>query len=180
MSVARGLRFFLVCLLFLWGDRSAWPQTVPAAAVPAQAAPALPEFTGTLRPETLEAREAEIQARMQRLGQLSLPQDTMEALRTTLEQQLKLLSTLRETFSKRAVYLAQLERLPQRLDELHADRQALESQPPAAFQPWTKHCATSMRRNSIASRVRPKRWGNSRPLANYDSPTLPGSSSNWP
>ena len=90
-------------------------------------------IAGTVRPETVAARKATAQTRLEALAHLLLAQDEAEALRVTLEQQLKVLLALEAAFHKRAAYVAQLESLPQQLQKLNAERQVLASRAPRRF-----------------------------------------------
>lgn len=122
-----------VCLLLL-GSSAAWTQTPP----PAQTTLAL-DLEGPVRPDTMAARQAAIQARLEALAQQAdLPQADLDATRATLEQLLAVLTALEETWQQRAAYLTQLEGLPSRLQELARTRQTLEAQPPPDFSKVTE------------------------------------------
>jgi potassium efflux system protein len=126
----------LVCLWLRGGAGAV--QTALAASPATQSAAPVQALEKTVHPDTLAGQEADVQARLQALAQSDLPPEALEALRATLEQQLKVLTALRDTLGKRGNYLVQLERLPQRVDELHAERQTLEAQPPRSFSAVTE------------------------------------------
>jgi hypothetical protein len=119
---------------------------IPPPAVPT--APAPPGMEGPVRPETVGALEADVQARLRALEQTSLPKDVLDAVRAALEQQLKLLSALQDTFRKRASHVTQLDRLPPQVEEANAKRKALEAQLPPRFPEITEPLRKQLLDNS--------------------------------
>jgi small-conductance mechanosensitive channel len=91
------------------------------------------DLTGIVRPEAVAARKVAVQAQLEALAQSSLPKEELEAARADLERLLQVLTALEEAVQKRAAFVAQLEALPQRLQELTAARTALEGRPPGRF-----------------------------------------------
>lgn len=118
----------LCCLLLCLGVHTSAAQTPAAGALtPGDA------LEGPVRPETIAARKAAIQGRLESLAQEALPQEDAEAMRATLDQQLKTLTALETALQKRAAYVHQVEQLPQLVDELTTERQALVARPARRF-----------------------------------------------
>lgn len=118
----------VLVLSLLLGYGTAQAQKTPAAQ-PAQP----PALAGPVRPDTVTARKAAVQQQLEALGQSNVPKEDLEATRASLEQLLKVLTTLEDAFQKRATSAAQLEGLPQRLRELAEAQRSLETRPPQRF-----------------------------------------------
>lgn len=125
--------FLLVSICAMLQTSIAQVPAADPATPPAQSGATLPELQGLSNPEMVATRKAAVQARLEALGQSNLPHDVLTATRSTLEQQLKLLTALEETFRSREAYQSQLRDLPQRVEALQAERKALDAQPPQRF-----------------------------------------------
>lgn len=86
-----------------------------------------------VRPETLAARKAAIQAQLEQVGPGTVAADDVESLRVQLDQQLKVLLAMEAAWQKRAWYAAQLEHLPRHVQDLTVERQTLSSRPQRHF-----------------------------------------------
>jgi len=115
----------LLCLCLASGMPSA--QTSPPAVTPTQ------EAGGPIRLDTVAARRETLQKRLDTLEQLLLSPEEAEVVRSTLDQQVKMLTALETALQKRQNYLAQLESLPRQVNVLNAERLKLASQEPRRF-----------------------------------------------
>ncbi|GIX47320.1 MAG: hypothetical protein KatS3mg131_1531 [Candidatus Tectimicrobiota bacterium] len=114
----------LLCALAALVSSQGWAQAPPAPAPDAEAA---------LSPQRLAARRDALQAQLEALAKSSLPKEEVEATRALLEQQLGVLAAIAEALQRRDAFQAQLAALPQRLQELAAQRKRLEAQAPRTF-----------------------------------------------
>lgn len=140
----RGFAVYIMLAGLLWLGGSVVPAqttapagqgTAPAGQAPAAQGPApvAQHVEGLVRPETVALRKTAAQTRLEALERLLLSPEEAEALRTTLEQQIKILTALEAAFQKRAGYAAQLVSLPRQVEKLNAERRALASRPPRRF-----------------------------------------------
>jgi potassium efflux system protein len=123
---------YLLSLCLLLSAALARAQTVSPTGSNRPSGTPLP-LEGPVRPDTVAARKAAVQARLEALDHANLSKDDLEAIRAALEQQLKVLTALEDTFRKRETYTAQLESLPQHLDQVLAERKEIEARPPRQF-----------------------------------------------
>jgi small-conductance mechanosensitive channel len=95
-----------------------------------------------VRPDTIAARKAAIQTQIEALAhtdaRTEMAKDERDKARLRFEQMLQLFTDLEAAWQQRTTYLTQLEKLPQRLKEVEAERQALENRPPPAFDQLTE------------------------------------------
>jgi hypothetical protein len=141
MALPRSVVPLLMWGLLLLGYSQGWTQPPPLASSPP---PAL-DLGDLVQPNTLAARKAAVQARLASLGQQEAQKAESETTRVMLEQILKVLYALEETWQQHTAYRDQVERLPQRLQELAEERRALEAQPPPRFPALPRSYATNMR-----------------------------------
>ena len=123
------LYLLIVCLWWPGYSTLAWAQAPPAT----QSAPALSDLGSPVQPDTIAARKEAVQARLEELAKSNLPAADLEATRALLTQILQVLTTLEETWQRRAAFLEHLEGLPQRMQELAETRRKLEAQLPRRF-----------------------------------------------
>jgi small-conductance mechanosensitive channel len=128
MVCCRRMAFsLLVCLLL--GASVAWPQATPPAEP--TAAPKAPE--SPLPSDPIAVRKAAMQAQLEALAQLGLAKEELEKARAPFEQMLQMFTALEEAIQRRDSYKTQLEGQPQRLRQLQAEHQRLETRPPSRF-----------------------------------------------
>ena len=117
----------VLCLLLHAGIT--WSQPPPSAQPQAVRA----AQQGALQPETIAARKASVQAQLDALARTNLAPEELAKARAPFEQMLQMLTSLEGVWHQRTTYTTQLENLPQRLQELEAERTKLESRRPGRF-----------------------------------------------
>jgi len=110
-----------------------------------------------VQPNTLAARKAAVQARLASLGQQEAQKAEIETTRAMLEQILQVLHALEETWQQHAAYRDQVERLPQRLQELVEERRTIEAQPPPRFPSITEELRNQYEARLQAIRMKLRR-----------------------
>lgn len=129
--VSRQSVLYLLIVSLWWPGYSTvvWAQAPPAP----PSAPTLSDLGSPVQPDTIAARKEAVQARLEELAKSNLPAADLEATRALLSQILQVLTTLEETWQRRAAFLEQIDGLPQRLQELAETRRKLEAQLPRRF-----------------------------------------------
>jgi small-conductance mechanosensitive channel len=129
-------RLTLTLVLTLWLLLSGSAMSQSDAPAPPQ--PDTPPAVGVVEPDTVATRKAAVEDQLKALAQSNLPKEELEATQARLERLLTVLTNLENALQKRATYLAQIDAIPQRQQELAEAREAVEAREPRQFSEVTE------------------------------------------